>query len=67
MKAFERAFLAVFGALLFGVGVYVLLFSHAPTPWRIGGGVVLALFGGNMLYASYCGKPSWLSRIGPLP
>jgi len=67
MKAVERAFLVVFGIFLAGVGVYVLLFSHAPTPWRAGGGVVLALLGGNMLYAAYCDKPSWLSRIGPLP
>ncbi len=67
MKAFERTFLAVFGAFLMGVGVYAMLFSHAPTPWRIGGGIMLALVGGNMLYASYRGKPSWLSRVGPLP
>jgi hypothetical protein len=67
MKNFERAFLAVFGFFLFGIGVYVLLFSQAPIPWRVGGGVVLALFDGNTLYASYCGKPSWLSWIGPLP
>jgi len=67
MRKVERAFSAVFGFFLLGVGVYALLLRQAPTPWHIGGGIVLALFGGNMLLASYRGKPSWLSWIGPLP
>ncbi|RPI70239.1 MAG: hypothetical protein EHM38_03875 [Geobacteraceae bacterium] len=67
MSKVERAFSAVFGLFILGVGVYALLLNQAPTPWRIGGGMVMALLGGNMLLASYRGKPSWLSWIGPLP
>jgi small neutral amino acid transporter SnatA (MarC family) len=67
MRKAERVFSTVFGLFLLGIGVYALLLSQAPTPWHIGGGIVLALFGGNMLFASYRGKPSWLSWIGPLP
>ncbi|MCM2264571.1 MAG: hypothetical protein NDI73_05195 [Desulfuromonadales bacterium] len=67
MRKAERGFSAVFGLFLLGIGVYALLLSQAPTLWHIGGGIVLALFGGNMLLASYRGKPSWLSSIGPLP
>lgn len=67
MSKVERAFSAVFGFFLLGVGIYALLLGQAPALWRIGGGVVLALLGGNMLYAAYRCKPSWLSRIGPLP
>ena len=63
----ERVFSAVFGSFLLGVGIYILLFVEAPAVWRISGGVVLSLFGGNMLYAAACQKASWLSRVGPLP
>jgi small neutral amino acid transporter SnatA (MarC family) len=55
------------GLFLAGTGFYALLCSQAPALWRIGGGLVLVMLGGNMLYATYSGKPSWLSRIGPLP
>jgi small neutral amino acid transporter SnatA (MarC family) len=67
MSKAERTFSVIFGLFLVGVGIYALLFGQTPAPWRIGGGMVLALFGGNMLYAAYRCKPSWLSRIGPLP
>lgn len=67
MNKVERAFSTVFGFLLLGVGIYALLLGEAPALWRIGGGAVLAFFGGNMLYAAYRCKPWWLSRIGPLP
>lgn len=67
MSKVERAFSAVFGLFLLGVGIYTLLLSQVPTPWQIAGGIVMVLFGGNMLLASYRGKPSWLSWIGPLP
>ena len=63
----ERAFSGAFGFLLLGVGIYVLLFGQTTAIWRVGGGAVLSLFGGNMLYAAYSSKPSWLSRVGPLP
>jgi small neutral amino acid transporter SnatA (MarC family) len=67
MSKTERAFSAVFGLFLLGVGIYALLLSQALTPWHIAGGIVLVLFGGNMLLASYRGKSSWLSWLGPLP
>ncbi len=67
MSRTERIFSAVFGLFLLGVGIYALLLSQAPAPWQIGGGMGVTLLGGNMLHASYRGKPSWLSRIGPLP
>jgi len=63
----ERVFSAVFGLFLLGVGVYALLFSDVPILGRIAAGLALALFGGNMIYAAYQSKRSWLSRIGPLP
>lgn len=67
MSMGERIFSVLFGLLLSGVGIYVLLFSHEFKFWYIFGGMVLALFGSNMLYAAYRNKQSWLSRIGPLP
>lgn len=67
MGKLERAFSAAFGLLLLGVGVYALFFGQEPAALRIGGGIVFVLFGANLLYASCRRKPSWLSRIGPLP
>lgn len=63
----ERAFSAVFGIFLLGVGAYAVLFSEAPLHWAVPAGIVMALVGGNLVYSSYSCKPSWLSRIGPLP
>ena len=63
----ERYFSFAFGLFLVGVGVYALLFSHASDAWRSGGGPALILLGGNMLLSAWRGRPSWLSRIGPLP
>ncbi len=67
MSKGERIFSVLFGLLLFGVGIYVLLFNHEFKFWHIIGGMMLALFGSNTLYAAYRNKQSWLSRIGPLP
>jgi len=67
MKKGERAFSAVFGLFLLGIGVYVLILGESPAAWRFIGGAVMAILGGNMLYASSTGKPSWLSKVGPLP
>lgn len=66
MKKGERIFGTVFGFFLLGIGVYALL-AGTPVDWRSVGGIVLVVLGGNALYASCVGKPSWLSRIGPLP
>ena len=63
----ERLFLFAFGLILVGVGSYALLFAQTTEAWRFVGGAVLILLGGNMLQSSWRGKPSWLSRIGPLP
>ncbi len=63
----ERLFGFAFGLFLVGVGSYALLFGQTSETWQVGGGVVLVLLGGNMLQSSWRGKPSWLSRIGPLP
>lgn len=63
----ERKFAFVFGLLLIGVGVYALLFGQTSAAWRLGGGAVLILLGGNFLHTSWRGKPSWLSRLGPIP
>ena len=63
----ERLFAIVFGRFLVGVGTYTLLFGQTSTAWRVVGGAALTLLGGNMLHSSWRGKPSWISRIGPLP
>ena len=67
MKKGERIFLAVFGLFLLSIGLYTLVLGETPAAWRFMGGTVLAVLGGNMLYAFYTGKRSWLSRVGPLP
>lgn len=67
MSKAERIFSVLFGLLLCGVGIYVLVFSHEFKFWQLIGGMLLALFGSNMLYAAYRNKQSWLSRIGTLP
>ena len=67
MEKGERIFSAVFGLFLLSTGVYVLALGETPAPWRFIGGAVLVVLGVNMLHASYTGKRSWLSRVGPLP
>jgi hypothetical protein len=62
-----RMLAAAFGLFLLGVGGYVLAFSEAAVLWRLIGGGLLAVLGGNLLYAAYKDKPSWLSKVGPLP
>jgi putative Mn2+ efflux pump MntP len=67
MNKAERIFSTLFGLLLFGVGIYIVLFSYDSTLWHLIAGMLLALLGSNMFYAAYRNKQSWLSRIGPLP
>lgn len=67
MNKGERIFSAVFGALLFAVGVFALAQDHLSPALRVAGGLALILLGGNSMFAAYSGKASWLSRIGPLP
>jgi Zn-dependent protease len=67
MSRGERTFSVVFGILLLGVGVFALGLDHESPMWRFGGGLLLVLLGGNSLFAAYRNRPSWLSRLGPLP
>jgi len=67
MSKVERIFSAVFGAFLIGVGIFVLAQDHLSPVWRLVGGFVPVLLGGNSMLAAYSGKVSWLSRLGPLP
>ena len=67
MSRGERLFLAVFGALLLAVGIFALAQNHVSLAWRLGGGFLLILLGGNSLFSAYRCKAAWLSRLGPLP
>lgn len=63
----ERVFLGALGSVLLGVGVFALGQDHLSSLWRLGAGFVLVVLGGNSLLSAIRGKPSWLSRLGPLP
>ncbi len=67
MSKGERMFSAVFGVLLLGVGILALAQDHLPFVWRLAGGLLLVLLGGNSVLSAYRGKASWLSRLGPSP
>jgi len=67
MGSGERIFAGVFGALLLGVGVYVLLFGVVPALWKYLTGAVLVALGANAVLGAFTGKRPWISRIGPLP
>ena len=67
MSRVERVFSAVLGALLLGVGIFALGQDHLSPAWRLGSGILLTLLGGNSLFSAYRSRPSWLSRLGPLP
>lgn len=67
MNKGERIFSAVFGVFLLVIGIFALGQDHLTAVWRFSGGLLLALLGGNSLFAAYRGKASWLSRLGPLP
>lgn len=63
----ERILAAAFGLFLAGVGVYTAFLSGAPLHWAVLVGGGLTLLGGNLAYSAFSGRPSWLSRVGPLP
>jgi uncharacterized membrane protein HdeD (DUF308 family) len=67
LKKIGRIFSAVLGVILLGAGIIALGQDHLTLAWRLGGGFVLILLGGNSLFAAFRGKESWLSRLGPLP
>jgi uncharacterized membrane protein HdeD (DUF308 family) len=62
-----RVVSAALGLLLLGVGVYAWFFSGATTLLRYGAGAVLVVLGANAIWCAWRARPSWLSRIGPLP
>jgi hypothetical protein len=67
MSGGERLFSVVFGLLLLGIGGYALMQDHLPALWRFGGGILIGLCGIDMVHAACRSRPSWLSRLGPLP
>lgn len=67
MSKGERIFSAVFGMFLLAIGIIAFGQDHLTAAWRFSGGLLLALLGGNSIFAAYRGKASWLSRLGPLP
>jgi hypothetical protein len=62
-----RLLTGTFGLFLTGVGLYALFFAGTSTGVRLVGGSVLVLAGCNLVSSAYKAKPSWLSRLGPLP
>lgn len=66
-KRTYRLLSGVFGAFLTAVGLFILLFTGPLTALSVVAGIALVFLGGNMAIAAYCGKESWLSRLGPLP
>lgn len=46
--------------------LYVALSANTDALPLIGAALLLK-FGGNLLFAAWRGRASWLSRIGPLP
>jgi hypothetical protein len=67
MNTGERVFVAAFGVLLLGVGIYAIGFVEGYAAWRYLGGGVLCALGGNAIYGGITRKSPWISRIGPLP
>lgn len=67
MERGERVFTVTFGAVLFSVGLYALVFGEASAAWRYLGGVALCALGMNALYGGTIGKRPWISKLGPWP
>jgi len=62
-----RLITSAFGLLLIGTGCYVLFLSGEFTSLRVVAGLVLVLFGCNLVASACKAKESWLSKLGPLP
>ncbi len=62
-----RIFSSVLGVLLFGSGVYALCFVREGGTPQLLGALALMLVGANEILAAARARPSWLSRLGPLP
>lgn len=62
-----RVITGVFGLFLTGVGIYAAFFGVVDPIFRIAGGSLFVLIGGNAVWSAICSKESWLSKIGPLP
>lgn len=72
-KTSDRVITAAFGVMfaLAGLGLLTLtLADPAPLSMQMQRGAVvlgLIIIGGQAVWASWRKKPSWLSKIGPLP
>ena len=62
-----RLVTGVFGLFLVGVGICAASFGVGDPFFRIGAGLLIALFGINAVWTAIQAKASWLSKIGPLP
>ena len=67
MNTFERLLVGAIGALLLGLGLYVLFIGEALVSGWFVGSVALCALGGNAIYGALIGKRPWISGIGPLP
>ena len=64
---FQRMASAALGLLLLGVGIYAWLLPETTGWLRYGGALLFVVLGANAVYCAWRAKPSWLSRIEPLP
>lgn len=66
-KTGYRLVSAVFGALLVGIGVFLLVTAYPLTAWELLGGSALMILGMNHVLTARSGTEPWLSTLGPLP
>ena len=62
-----RVVTGIFGLFLAGVGIYAAFFGVVDPVFRLGGGLLFVLIGGNAVWSAIQSKESWLSKIGPMP
>ena len=58
---------AILGLLLLSVGIYAWLLPETIGLLRHGAALLFVVLGANALYCAWRAKPSWLTRLGPLP